>query len=147
MIVVFIAGILAVVLLPTLATYQDEEKLLAASAELADTLRFAASEARKTKIPLRLELNPGSESYQLKVHASGDLLFHPLDKKSFVTSFTSPSPYSGVNLATVNGSSANSTIIFNIRGTVAADTTIILEYGGQSRSIIIHSATGRVTVN
>lgn len=147
MIVVFILGILALTLLPPLATYQDEQKLLGAASELAATLRFACSEARRRKTALRLEINPGNESYQLKVHSTGTILQHPVDKKSLATSFANSSPYSGVNIATVAGSNASSSIIFNIRGTVPTDTSIVLEYGEQSRNLAINSATGRVSGN
>lgn len=146
MIVVSILGILALVLLPTFSSCQDEQKLLGAASELTTALRFASSEARKTKIPLRLEITPATESYQLKINTTGALLYHPLDKKRFTNSFASSSPYSGVNIATVNGNSGLNSLLFNTRGTVAADTSIALEYAGQSRTITISSVTGRISV-
>lgn len=147
MIVASIIGILALALVPTFSSFQDEQKLIGASSELASTLRFVSSEAIKTKIPLRVEITPATEEYLIKNHTTGVLLYHPIDKKPFTTSFSSSSLYSGVDIVTVNGSSAASTIIFNTRGGVAADTTIVLRYAGHSRNIFIHSATGRISVN
>jgi len=146
MIVVFILGIVALALVPTFSSYQDEQKLIGASSELATALRFASSEATKTKTPLRVEISPPAETYLVKDNTTGTLLLHPIEKNPFTSSLNSSSPYSGVDIATVNGSAAASTIVFNTRGTVAADTTIVLQYAGHSRDIFIHSPTGRITV-
>lgn len=146
MIVVFIVGTLALILVPTFSSHQDEQKLIGAATELVSVLRFAGSEANRTKTPLRLEITPASEVYALKINSSGALLYHPLDKWPFQTSWRTPSPYAGVDIVTVNNSAAFSAILFNARGTVAADTTIVLQYAGHRRDLLLSSATGRIAV-
>ena len=146
-VVVAMVGVLAMIVVPPFASYQDEQKLIAAASELASCLRFAGSEANRTKTQLRLEVTPAAESYALKDHATAVLLSNPIDKKSFQESWLPPSPYAGVDIVSVNGSAALSPILFNSsRGTVAADTTIVLQYAGHRRDIVIKSATGRVIV-
>lgn len=143
---VSIVGIVALALVPTFSSYQDEQKLIGATAELTAALRFASTEANKTKAPLRVEITPATETYLFKDHATGVLLYHPIDKTPFSTALNSLSPYAGVDIWTVNGSTAVSTIIFSTRGTVAVDTTIVLRLAGHSRSIFLHSTTGRISI-
>lgn len=147
LIVVFLIGILAAVLVPTFSPFQDEQKLIGASSELASALRFASSEAKKTKIPLRFEIIPATEEYMIKVNATNALIYHPTDKKPYKISFDENSMYSGVDIAAVSGGSdVLSFFVFNTRGTIAADTKILLQNAGHSRVIYIYSATGRVFV-
>lgn len=144
MMVVFMVGTLALILAPTFSAYQDEQKLIGAATELVSVLRFAGSEANRTKTPLRLEITPASEEYALKINSSGALLYHPIDKWPFQTSWRPPSPHAGVDIVAVNTSAAFTAIIFNARGTVAADATIVLQYAGHRREILLASATGRI---
>ena len=144
--VVCVISILALAIIPTFSSYQDEQKLIGAANQIVADLRFASTHSKKTKTPLRIEITPASESYQVQNNATSDLIYHPISKKPYTDSFNNYSFFNGVDIVSVNDITTLSTLVFNTRGMLAIDTTIVLAFSDFSRNIFINSATGRITV-
>jgi len=161
---VLVLSIIAAVAIPNLAA-NDPVKLDIAAKEIAAAIRFAQSEARRTKSLYGIDTDATNE--RVRVYRLPGLLpvydvYHPVDKKLYDINLKTHPFAAGVDLVSANfsfsgGLSSSTYLGFNSEGypkysapsgndAMLTGGTIILGYGGEQRIINISPMTGRVTV-
>ena len=143
MLAVAIIGLLAMVMIPSFNSHEDEQKLTMASTELVDGLRFARNEAMRTGSAFRVEIDNDNDRFVVTdlSGSAGQTVYHPVNKKPYGIDFATSMIYSGVD---INGSSKID-IDFTARGLTDADRVITLSYGSFSTQIMVESTSGRIT--
>ncbi len=154
MVVVTILGIVAMVVIPRVSSHGDGQKLTVASTELANALRFARSEALRTGVNCRVDIDTGAETFVV-VDGVGNTLYHPVNKQPFVTDLKSLPMAGGVDIVSVGGSTGLVKVTFCSRGEpvdavtgspLAADVATRLAYGGDQVDVVTGRGTGRVSI-
>ena len=165
LVVIAILGVAAAVAIPGLRS-SDPQALELAAEEVANTMRFARSEAQRTGQPhgfrgdtsnqrirvfsLDTDTSPWTVNYDI---------YHPVSKKPYDISLSNH-PFASVDTITPNrayrGNCNNSAnVYFDTTGTpwCADPETVLLEQfeltltlGPHSRVVTLHGITGRVTV-
>ena len=163
MIVVVILGIVAAAAMPNFSS-TNEKKLDTAANEVATAIRFAQSEAIRTKTSYGISIDVANE--RLRVYRSPSTtavydVYHPVDKKLYDLQLKTDAYTDGVDVVSVSfvfGSSYSSStnLDFSAEGVpkyTSAGTdymltmgSLTLAYQGQQRMITIAPMTGRVTV-
>ncbi len=143
LLVVAIIGILALVMIPTFTSHEDEQKLTMAATELIDGMRYARSEAIRTGSTFRVEIDHDGDRFMVTDLSgpAGQTVYHPVSKKPYSVDFTASMIYSGVD---INGSGTIN-IDFSAQGLADADRVITLMYGSFSTKIKVESSSGRIT--
>ncbi len=153
LVVVTVLGVVAMVVIPRVASHGDGQKLTLAAAELANALRFARSEALRTGAECRVEIDPAVETFRV-VDAGGTTLFHPVSKQPFVTDLGALPMAGGVDIVSVGGSAGLVRVNFCARGEpvdgagspLAADVAARLALAGAQVDVVTGRKTGRVRV-
>ena len=139
-IVLVILGVILTVMLPTLSSYGDDQKIAAAAQELTSALRYARSEAIRTGSDVEVEIDSDDENFEVKN------TLNPLSKTAYIVDFNSSSSMNGVDIVSVGGGSGEVTITFQPDGEPDAGTTIVLSYATHSKTVTVGDVTGRVSV-
>ena len=145
MIVVAIIGLTALVVIPSFTSYEDEQKLSMAAAELTDGLRYARSEAIRTGSAFRVEINTDSDEFAITDLAAlpGQAVIHPVSRKPYRVAFPASTRYSGIDI--------NGTGVINVdfygTGQANSDEVITLSYGPFTTVITVDSSSGRITTS
>lgn len=143
LIVVSIISILALIIIPTFSSHEDEQKLTMATAELVDGLRYARSEAISTGNNHQVIINKAINEFKLIDSTNpANLIYHPASKKYYSVSFSDSSPFSGVD---ITGTETMS-IIFYANGLTDADAKICLKYGVYKTNLFVDSMTGNIDI-
>ena len=89
LLVVAIIGILALVMIPTFTSHEDEQKLIMAATELVDGLRYARSEAIRTGRTFRVEIDHDDDRFMVTDLSgpAGQAVYHPVSKKPYSVAF------------------------------------------------------------
>ena len=164
LVVVFIVGIIASVVLPQF-TPSNSYKLKTASNELANALRFARVEAIRTATPHGVDYTDASkllQVYRLDTTSTHQYdVYHPVDKKLLWLDYSTTGDQAPVQLDSVTlqyGGNATNRIYISfdeygtprfLNGTLydmLDNATIILSDAGQTSTITVSPMTGRVTV-
>ena len=143
LLVVAIIGLLAMVVIPSFTSHEDEQKLTMATAELVNGLRYARSEAMRTGTSIRVAIDNDNDRF-LVADVSGtteQTLYHPVNKKPYDIDYPVLENCSGVDI----DGSGKMNIDFTAQGLTDADRTITLTYGSSSTTIVVESSTGRIT--
>lgn len=143
LLVVAIIGLVALVMIPTFTSHEDEQKLTMAATELVEGLRYARSEAIRTGSTFRVEIDHDGDGFMVADLSGpvGQTVYHPVSKKPYRVDFTDSIIYSGVD---INGSGTVN-IYFSAQGLADADRVITLTYGSFSTDIMVESSSGRIT--
>ena len=162
MVVVVILGIVAAAVMPDFTSTNDI-KLDNAANEIALALRFAQSEAIKTKIPHGIDIDTTNDRlrvYRLPATAPVYDVYHPVDKKLYDLQLKTDATIGDVDVLSASfvfGTYTSSTTLeFSADGvpkytSAGADAmltsgAITLGLQGQQREIRIAPMTGRVTI-
>lgn len=163
MIVVVILGIVAAAAMPNFSS-TNEKKLDNAANEVASALRFAQSEATKTKISYGISIDLANDRirvYRLPATTAVYDVYHPIDKKLYDLQLKTDTYTEGVDLVSASfvfgGSYSSSTNLdfsaegipkYTSGGTDSMLTTgsLTLSYQSQQRVISIAPMTGRMTI-
>lgn len=163
MIVVVILGIVAAAAMPNFASTNDQ-KLDNAANEVASALRFAQSEAVRTKISYGINIDTTNERlrvYSLPATTPIYDIYHPVDKKLYDLQLKTDAYIGGVDVVSASfvfgGSGSSSTNLdfsadgipkYTSAGTdyMLTTGTLTLAYQGQQRIVSIAPMTGRVTI-
>jgi prepilin-type N-terminal cleavage/methylation domain-containing protein len=143
LLVVAIIGILALIMIPTFSSHEDEQKLTMATTELVDGLRYARSEAISSGNNHQVIINKAINEFKLIDSTNPkNLIYHPASKKDYSVSFSDSSPFSGVDIAGTNTMS----ITFYANGLTDADAKICLNYGVYTTNLFVDSMTGNIDI-
>jgi prepilin-type N-terminal cleavage/methylation domain-containing protein len=166
LIAVTLLAAVAAVALPMLGS-PNASRVELAAAELAEALRFARSEAERTRIPHGVRVDAGTERAQVfRLDTSttpATPLFtvrQPIHHGSYVLDFPGDQATRGVQIATVTLSfgapcGESRDIVFDARGwpfcsqppTVElSSATIELGIGAATRRVVVEAVTGRVVL-
>jgi Tfp pilus assembly protein FimT len=162
-IIVIILGVVAAATIPNLSS-TDPKKLDDAANEVAAAIRFARTEAIRSKVSRGINTDATNERirvYSLPAATPTFDIYHPIDKKLYDIQLKTDSYVAGVDLVSASfafsGAASSSTNLdFSAEGTpkvtsagtdyMLSSGTITLSYRGQQRVISIAPMTGRVTV-
>jgi len=162
LIVIMILGILGVIVIPQFQSMAAETKLNEAAMELVSALQYTASLAIQYQRPFGLQANTSGNWFKVfdtapypdatatvrpnntpPVNAS-DVVINPIDKSWYEIDYDTLDIFAGVSLDTVP---AGNEIRFYPDGhSGSADKTFALAYAGNTKTITINGATGRITV-
>lgn len=165
--VILIIAIASAIILPQLSS-SNPYKLEAAAQEVVAAIRFARSESIRKKEPVGIWYYPLTQSlsvfrvvYVLGLPVPYYDIRHPVDKKLYSLNFSangnqSPAKISSVTLKFGGNATNRFYISFDANGSpfyweganyqMLDNASIVLEYGGQTRTINISPMTGRVTL-
>lgn len=169
--VVLILGIMAAAVIPSFFPATDQYKLDLVAEEIAQALRFAQNESRRTGMHYGATISQDTQTITVKKWdvttdpVSTELVpYHPVDKKSFVFDADGISLAPGVSISNSSDVFLYDTIgrrrslIFDQHGMPVwimsaganiyrlLDATVTLSDGENQRSVVIAPITGRVTV-
>ena len=164
-IVIALVGLAAAIAMPSLSA-SENQKLDLAGSDVADALRFARDEARRTGAMhgvsaensnnrvrvFRLDETPNPNARVFDV-------YHPVWKQIYAVDLGA-NPYRGVALATVGGQLTGActdatNIVVDPGGVVRCfepvttrinNASVLLSLGGLERTVTVDSYTGRVTI-
>lgn len=148
LIVLVLLTIVATVAISTFSSHQDDQKLILATEELASALRYARSEAIRTRTTHHVLIEISADAFSVS-DQTNTVIYHPVSKKLYELNFTTDSMTNGVDIVSVDGlSTGTTTINFLSAGqpSRSTDSTIILSFAGQTRGILIAATTGRISV-
>lgn len=164
LVVMFIIGIIASVVLPQL-TSSDPYKLEIASRDLVNALRFARDESIRTGTSHGIDYTSAAKLLQVYRLDSANThqydVYHPVDKKLLWLDYSATGDQAPVQLTSVTltygGSGTNrSNLSFDEYGTprylngltyqMLDNASFILSDAGQTRTITVSRMTGRVRV-
>lgn len=166
MVVAMLAAI-ALVALPTFSSFNSQGKLDLAAAEIANALRYARNEALRSGAPHAVEWDSAG-SLSLRTTTGSPpvpdaFLVHPLDKRAYMVNVNQAPLTQGVQFDGVvapfdfNGLGRKEALFFDANGCPLyitgagasyrlASGAIVLQYGGDQRTVRLQPATGRVTI-
>lgn len=162
MMVVIILGIVAVAAMPNFSS-TNEKKLDNAANEVASALRFAQSEAIRTKISHGIDIDTTNDRirvYRLPATTPVYDVYHPVDKKLYDLQLKTDAYISGVDVIGVSfvfgAYTSTANLDFSADGfpkytssgtdSMLTTGTLTLSYQGQQRILSIAPMTGRVTI-
>lgn len=170
-IVVLILGIMAAAVVPSFFSATDQYKLDLVAEEIAQALRFAQNESRRTGEHYGATISQSTQTITVKKWditsnpASTELVpYHPVRKQSFVFDANSFSLASGVFISNASdvflydSIGRRRSLIFDPEGYPVwitnsgadvyrlLDGTVTLSDGNKQRNVVIAPITGRVTV-
>ena len=145
LIVVAIIGITALVIIPAFNSYEDEQKLTMAAAELTDALRYARNEAIRTGNTFRVAINADNDQFLIEDLAAlpGQAVIHPVNRTPYRIDFSASGRYSGTDIT----GSGMINIDFHGNGQTDNDEVITLSYGPFTTVIMVDSSSGRITTS
>jgi Tfp pilus assembly protein FimT len=162
-IIVIILGVVAAAAIPNLSS-TDPKKLDDAANEVAAAIRFARSEAIRSKVSRGINTDATNDRirvYSLPVATPTFDIYHPIDKKLYdiqlkTDAFVGRVDLVSASFAFAGAASSSTNLDFSAEGipkVTSAGTdymltsgTITLSYRGLQRVISIAPMTGRVTV-
>ncbi len=162
---VFILGLLAAAVVPTFAS-NDEQKIELATTELKNALRYARSQAIKTRSPYGMRIQTDTKQLQLFRLDTGTIppteefdVYHPVDKKLYARnldaiSFTNGTSYSA-NFQYQGSATVFWAIAFDAYGEPISPVsllpltsgTVTASFNLQTRTVTIIPVNGRVNVS
>lgn len=151
LIVAIILGILAVVALPLLSSFLNDNKLNSSATEVVSGLQYAGNLAVRYQRPFDFETDLGANSFRVRDTAdpapndppvdANRVVLNPHDKSWFSKDFDAIEAYQGVKLL------SGSTVRFYPDGhSGTSDSTFTVSLGDRQKSIKVDGMTGRVTV-
>lgn len=161
---VLILSIIAAIARPNLSS-TGPTKLDTAAKQVAEAIRFARTEAIRTKVPRGIFTDAINE--RIRVYSLSGLspvydIYHPIDKKLYDIQLKTDAFVAGVDLVSASFSftapfTSPTNLGFNSEGnpkysvpfgndSMLTSGAIILSYQGQQRIISIAPMTGRVTI-
>ena len=154
LIVAVILAIVAMIMVPQLASVLGDNKLSGSANEMVSGLQFAGSLAVKYQRPFGLTADTTANSFSIfdtAVPPAGDppvngsnIVLNPLDKTWYVKSFNQIDAYRGVKIVAVPPGGA---VLFYPDGhSGIADSIFSVSYAARQRTITVSGTTGRVTV-
>lgn len=169
--VVLILGIMAAVVVPSFFSPIDQHKLDLVAEEIAQALRFAQNESRRTGQHYGATISQSSQTITVKKWdvtadpVTTELVpYHPVSKKSFVFDADGFSLAAGVSIGNSDDAflydsiGRRRSLIFDPEGYPVwimnaganvyrlLDGTVTLSDGDKQRNVVIAPITGRVTV-
>lgn len=163
--VVALVAIFAVIAVPSM-TSANHEKLKLAGSNIADAVRFAREESRRTHIIYGVAVDTANNQlrvFQLDETPDPNLkvfdVYQPISKHLYTVQLNAP-PYSGVEISSLTGQMVGTcdetgNIAFDAMGVVRCidplntrmtDAKITLSLGGLTLDVLVDSYTGRVLV-
>lgn len=163
LVAVVVAGVIAAVAVPLFANYLASKKLDVAAEEVANTMRFALSEANHTGAYILIDASSAGQLSLFNSDSSGAKLSavsDPLSKRSFDITPADSAFSSGVSMTPnfmYGGSACNQLLIgpgtqlqaFNngtVCGQLQSGSGITLTLDSQSDVVAINEVTGLVTL-
>ena len=161
LIVIMIIGIIGVLVTPPLHSMIAEARLNEASGELVSGLQYARSLAVTHQRPFGLLADTGGNwfrvfDYRFRNDANthhGEtppvdtygVVLNPFDKNWYRVDFDTTQTYEGVS---IDSAPSGGMISFYPDGhSSISDSTFVLSYDGDNRTISVDGTTGRITIN
>ncbi|MDH3314330.1 MAG: GspH/FimT family pseudopilin [Gammaproteobacteria bacterium] len=163
LVTITILGIVAAVTIPFLSSTPFYRLDIAAN-EVAEALRFARTESKRSNVPHGVDFSTTSNDAKVYALIAGTPtynVYHPISKKIYSLNLMTDASTAGVNLQsytiTFQGVLGNQSLLgFSAEGVpkyyffgrdhMLTNGTITLSYAGQTRTVIVSPMTGRVTV-
>ena len=159
-IVLMILGIMGVILAPQLYSMMTEARLNEAAREMVSGLQYAQSLAVTHQRPFGLKADVDGNWFRIFDYQHRDdsnphhdetppvdgygVVINPLDKDWYIVDLDTSHTYEGVNL---NAAPTDGTISFYPDGHSSSDdSSFVLTYGGDTRTITVDGTTGKIRV-
>lgn len=160
LIVLMILGIMGVILAPQLYSMMTEARLNEAAREMVSGLQYAQSLAVTHQRPFGLKADVDGNWFRIFDYQHRDdsnpyhdetppvdgygVVINPLDKNWYIVDLDTSHTYEGVNL---NAAPTDGTISFYPDGHSSSDdSSFVLTYGGDTRTITVDGTTGKIRV-
>ena len=160
LIVLMILGIMGVILAPQLYSMVTEARLNEAAREMVSGLQYAQSLAVTHQRPFGLKADVDGNWFRIFDYQHRDdsnphhdetppvdgygVVINPLDKDWYIVDLDTNHTYEGVNL---NAAPTDGTISFYPDGHSSSDdSSFVLTYGGDTRTITVDGTTGKIRV-
>jgi len=160
LIVLMILGIMGVILAPQLYSMMTEARLNEAAREMVSGLQYAQSLAVTHQRPFGLKADVDGNWFRIFDYQHKDdsnphhgetppvdgygVVINPLDKDWYIVDLDTSHTYEGVNL---NAAPTDGTISFYPDGHSSSDdSSFVLTYGGDTRTITVDGTTGKIRV-
>jgi len=160
LIVLMILGIMGVILAPQLYSTMTEARLNEAAREMVSGLQYAQSLAVTHQRPFGLKADVDGNWFRIFDYQHRDdsnphhdetppvdgygVVINPLDKDWYIVDLDTSHTYEGVNL---NAAPTDGTISFYPDGHSSSDdSSFVLTYGGDTRTITVDGTTGKIRV-
>jgi type II secretion system protein H len=160
LIVLMILGIMGVILAPQLYSMMTEARLNEAAREMVSGLQYAQSLAVTHQRPFGLKADVDGNWFRIFDYQYRDdsnphhdetppvdgygVVINPLDKDWYIVDLDASHTYEGVNL---NAAPTDGTISFYPDGHSSSDdSSFVLTYGGDTRTITVDGTTGKIRV-
>ena len=160
LIVLMILGIMGVILAPQLYSMMTEARLNEAAREMVSGLQYAQSLAVTHQRPFGLKADVDGNWFRIFDYQHRDdsnphhdetppvdgygVVINPLDKDWYIVDLDTNHTYEGVNL---NAAPTDGTISFYPDGHSSSDdSSFVLTYGGDTRTITVDGTTGKIRV-
>ena len=158
--VLMILGIMGVILAPLLYSMVTEARLNEAAREMVSGLQYAQSLAVTYQRPFGLKADVDGNWFRIFDYQHRDdsnphhdetppvdgygVVINPLDKDWYIVDLDTSHTYEGVNL---NAAPTDGTISFYPDGHSSSDdSSFVLTYGGDTRTITVDGTTGKIRV-
>jgi Tfp pilus assembly protein FimT len=150
LVVITIMLIFSVLAIPRLTSYKTM-KLYSAANKLAMDIRYTQQLGISRQKRCGLSFDPGNDSYFVYIKTTADKATDPYTRGDLILDFQTDRNYKGVDLVSTN---FGDTLMFNQVGKphnsagdgLASDGQILLQFTGESKTVLITQDTGRVSI-